>query len=153
MPKKPLNLKIRKARADDIESVLIIDSESSAFKKKEMVHMELSNQFSNFYIATVPESKKIIGYIIYWIIENDLEIHHFAVKNEFQQKGVGSALIQYLLTDARKKKVKQIFLEVRRSNFKAIQFYNKFCFKSQGVREKYYRNPEEDAIVFVCTLD
>lgn len=114
--------------------------------------MEISNRFSRFYIAHYSESKQIIGYIIYWIIEDLIEIHHIAVKNEFQRRGVGSTLIRFLLADARKKKVKQIFLEVRQSNSVAIQFYDKFGFKQVRRRKKYYRNPEEDALVYVCNL-
>lgn len=46
-----------------------------------------------------------------------------------------------------KKKIKYITLEVRASNEKAKRLYEKFGFKSLGVRKKYYQDNNEDAII------
>ena len=45
------------------------------------------------------------------------------------------------------KKIKYITLEVRASNEKAKRLYEKFGFKSLGVRKKYYQDNNEDAII------
>ena len=41
-----------------------------------------------------------------------------------------------------------VFLEVRVSNHKAINFYEKFGFKRDAIRYNYYEgNPKEDALL------
>ena len=44
--------------------------------------------------------------------------------------------------------VKEVFLEVRKSNLEAINFYKKYNFKQIGVRKDYYKDPIENALVF-----
>ena len=46
-----------------------------------------------------------------------------------------------------KEKIKYITLEVRVSNQRAIYLYEKFGFKSLGVRKKYYQDNNEDALI------
>ena len=43
--------------------------------------------------------------------------------------------------------IKYITLEVRVSNVAAISLYEKFGFKSIGVRKKYYQDNNEDALI------
>jgi len=40
-----------------------------------------------------------------------------------------------------------VILEVRPSNLAARMLYNKLGFKVLGIRKKYYRLPEEDALI------
>jgi len=58
---------------------------------------------------------------------------HFCSKNEMQISEVS---------------VKSVFLEVRESNLAARKLYEKLRFKSVGRRTSYYREPQEDAIVY-----
>jgi len=52
-----------------------------------------------------------------------------------------------MLDMARSNNVREIFLEVRKSNTEAIKFYDKFNFKKMRERSSYYKNPVEDALV------
>ena len=40
-----------------------------------------------------------------------------------------------------------ISLEVRTSNIKAISLYEKFGYKTEGVRKNFYDDPREDALI------
>ena len=51
--------------------------------------------------------------------------------------------IEYLY----KNMVKYLTLEVRESNQKAINLYEKYGFKSLGKRKNYYQNNNEDALI------
>ena len=46
-----------------------------------------------------------------------------------------------------KLKIKHIVLEVRPSNIAARALYNKFGFKTMGIRRNYYIDPVEDALI------
>lgn len=93
-------------------------------------------------------TKEISGYIIFWIIEETLELHDIAVMEKYKKKGIGSYLMNFMLETAHTKKVEEVFLEVRKSNLEAIKFYKKYNFKQIGVRKDYYKKPLEDALVF-----
>ncbi len=160
---------IRKAQHADIDRVHQIKVEQFPNPwKKELFHDELTHDMAHFYVAEEKNKillgtgntgeqldKKsgenvgeIVGYILFWIIEETLELHDIAVSGRNQGKGIASTLMDFLLKSARKKKVEEIFLEVRRSNQKAITLYEKFDFKKIGERKNYYNNPPEDALIY-----
>lgn len=103
-------------------------------------------------MAEDTETSEIRGYIIFWIIEETLELHDMAVIEKHKKKGIGSFMMNFMLETARAWKVEELFLEVRKSNLEAIKFYEKFNFKQIGVRKDYYKNPKEDALVYGLTI-
>ncbi|MEM1440679.1 MAG: GNAT family N-acetyltransferase, partial [Pseudomonadota bacterium] len=73
----------------------------------------------------------------------------------FRRRGSGLALLQHLISEARKARVKRMFLEVRPSNLAAINMYKGIGFATIGRRRDYYRaadNRREDALVLALTL-
>jgi ribosomal-protein-alanine N-acetyltransferase len=146
---KKENIRIRKTRADDIDSIYRIKQEQFLNPwKKDFFYDEISHEISCFYVAEDTETNEIIGYIIFWIIEETLELHDMAVIEKHKKKGIGSFMMNVMLETARTRKVEELFLEVRKSNEEAIKFYKKFNFKQIGIRKNYYQNPIEDALVF-----
>jgi ribosomal-protein-alanine N-acetyltransferase len=74
-----------------------------------------------------------------------------AVSGNFRGQGLGKLLLEKLIEVAYIKKLRAMTLEVRRSNFKAINLYEKYDFKLAGARPKYYENTE-DALIYWKTL-
>ena len=57
-------------------------------------------------------------------------------------------LLKYVIKQSKAMKIKRVFLEVRISNLTAIQFYEKFGFIKDAIRDKYYPgDPKEDALL------
>lgn len=54
---------------------------------------------------------------------------------------------------AKQKEVKEVFLEVRKSNTEAIKFYESFHFELAGTRKDYYQDPMEDALIYRLAFD
>ena len=48
---------------------------------------------------------------------------------------------------------KRFLLEVRAGNISAIRLYEGLGFKKDGIRPKFYSNPEEDAVLMSLTFD
>ena len=94
--------------------------------KKDFFYDEISLDISYFYMAEDTETNEIRGYIIFWIIEEILELHDMAVIEKHKKKGIGSFMMNFMLETARARKVEELFLEVRKSNLEAIKFYEKF---------------------------
>jgi ribosomal-protein-alanine N-acetyltransferase len=114
---------------------------------------EIENRpISNPYVIIYRPLEKIIGYIIYWHIRNEVQISNIAVSPEYRQMGVGEGVLRKILQEMRYKEADFVFLEVRPSNLAARCLYEKIGFTILGLRKGYYRNPSEDAIVMGKSL-
>jgi ribosomal-protein-alanine N-acetyltransferase len=142
-------LSIRKAKAADLPAVLAIEREqfSNPWSKKHF-QAELRNSFSQFYVAEDPENFALTGFLIFWRLDNELEIHKIAVAKAYQRLGYGSFLLDFFITIARSWNCQRAILEVRVGNVAAIRLYEKYAFQRIGRRRDYYSLPYEDALVF-----
>ena len=75
-----------------------------------------------------------------------------AVEPDLRGRGIGSALMQFLIDECKNRSVKEIFLEVRTTNAGAIALYKKFGFEQISIRKNYYSAPVCDGCVMRKTL-
>jgi ribosomal protein S18 acetylase RimI-like enzyme len=80
-------------------------------------------------------------------LKAECEIYNIAVKREFQNRGIGNRLLNELVLLIKQCNSQSIWLEVRNSNSKAINFYKKNDFGKIYERKNFYSNPVENAIV------
>jgi len=143
-------IEIRPARIDDINAIVEIEKKSYPDPwSQNLFERELQIKFSNFFAAV--EDHEIAGYICLWTVSDEGHLTNITVKEKFRRKGLGSKLMKYIINISSAMKIKNIFLEVRASNYSALKFYEKFGFKKIGSRKKYYSN-SGDAVVMVKTL-
>ncbi len=90
---------------------------------------------------------KIIGYCIVYTADDEADIARIAVLKESRRFGVASELIHALDVICWENQIQIIMLDVRVSNDEAKAFYGKHGFTQDGIRENYYKNPIEDAIL------
>ena len=90
---------------------------------------------------------KIIGYCIVYTADDEADIARIAVLKESRRFGVASELIHALDVICWENQIQIIMLDVRVSNDEARAFYEKHGFTQDGIRENYYKNPIEDAIL------
>jgi ribosomal-protein-alanine N-acetyltransferase len=81
----------------------------------------------------------------------EAEILNIGTALAFQRKGIGSALIGEFRSICTERQVSAIWLEVRSSNIKAIDFYKSHGFVTKGRRPNFYSNPTEDADLMELT--
>ncbi len=111
---------------------------------------ELANERAeNFVIC---QNKRIIGYSTLWMIVDELHIHKIAVIPAFQNRGIASWVVDFILQRAKEKGIINAYIEVRQSNASAIHLYEKFGFKGYGTRTHYYDAPKEDALLLFKDL-
>jgi len=135
---------IRIATLNDLADILSI--EKKVFKhpwSKEQLSWELNSQPVTENHVMIARGN-MIGYIFSHVVDDDVQILNIAIDIPFQHKGYGEQLLSYFLdqfnTDI------SIHLEVRKSNFPAINLYLKFGFHETGTRKGYYTDGE-DAII------
>lgn len=105
-----------------------------------LFHIENLNPNETIYIYKENNINK--GFIH---IQNGIDIIdllNIIVKPEFQNQGIGSILLKYIIDN---KQDKKIMLEVRSKNINAIKLYQKYDFKIINIRKNYYK--DDDAII------
>jgi len=137
-------LHIRHITENDVPAMVAIEREvfTDAWPEK-LFWDEVANAFS----FVVEHQKQVIGYVFGYKILDEFEITNVAIKKEWQSRGVGSFMFRFLLSVWQQNRVRNVFLEVRKSNLQARNFYRKWQFVKIGIRKNYYLHPQEDAIL------
>ena len=89
-------------------------------------------------IITFVEKDKVIGFLLYSLIYDRIEIEQFEVITKERGRGIGDKLLKYLIEKYKDSDIKNITLEVKEDNIVAINLYKKYGFKNVSTREKYY---------------
>lgn len=71
----------------------------------------------------------------------------------YRGRGIGACVLQSVIHWSRSVQATRLQLEVRVSNDSAIRLYRRQGFVEDGVRRGYYRNPDEDAVLFSLALE
>ena len=98
-------------------------------------------------------ARGIAGYLIGREVAGTGEVLNLAVAPDCRRRGVARALLRTGLAKLRKRRVQEVFLEVRESNQSAQALYLSSGFRPVGQRTAYYRNPKEDALVLWLPLE
>lgn len=90
-----------------------------------------------------------IGYAVVFCVLDEAHLLNIGVVHAAQGRGLGTRLLEYLLSIAQCSGIRQFFLEVRPSNLPALALYRRAGFVEISRRKGYYPSPEgrEDAIV------
>ena len=125
---------------DYIEQIFNLEKDifkNSAFSKESTENLvKADNSFIYAYLI----DEKVCGYLMVLDSIDVYEILAIATIEKYRNKGLAQELLDKI-------KTKDIFLEVRESNKKAINFYKKNNFKQISIRKGYYSDPTEDAII------
>ncbi|AFY84585.1 ribosomal protein S18-alanine N-acetyltransferase [Oscillatoria acuminata] len=90
----------------------------------------------------------LVGIGCLWSILEEAHITVLAIHPDYWHQGFGQALLYGLLACACHRKLEWATLEVRRSNQPALALYQKFGFREVGFRKRYYKDTDEDALIF-----
>ena len=113
---------------------------------------ELRRDYSVLRVLRPSVEEPVCAFANYWHIGDELQLMNVATLPELQRRGHGRALLYDLLQNARERHVTLVTLEVRRSNTAARALYSNLGFRELGVRQRYYSDNGEDAIVMHLTL-
>ncbi len=129
----------------------LIQIEKSIFKNPLSVNELKSFEMNETHVVWKIEKIKIIGFVCFFHVRDEIEIIKICIIKSHQRKNYGSILIN----EIKKLNIKKIFLEVSIENVNAINFYLKNGFQKIGVRKGYYANDKSsriDALRFCAKL-
>lgn len=131
---------IEKAKKRDLPAMLSIEnlSFSNPWSKS-----QFEESLSNFLVAR--KAGKLVGFIGVQKLIDEAHILHMATHPDHQRTGIARKMMKKALAV----RAKKFILEVRKSNFAAQNLYKGLGFKVISIRNKYYSDNDEDALVMM----
>ncbi len=146
------NVRIRPMTEDDISEVVALERDIFPDAWPAAAFEEAMAEPS-WGCLVAEYGHKIVGYACLQIIDVEAHLTNIAVAAEHRRKNIARQLLGRILRTVRESKCHYLLLEVRPRNRAAIAFYEKHGFELMYKRPGYYRNPVEDALVFVLNLE
>ena len=140
----------RLAGPDDLDAVLAI--EEASFNNpttRDWYEGELKRPEICFVYVLRTADLPVAGFCAFWLVLDQAHINNLAVRPELRGHGLGTHLLESIVVEARHLGATSLTLEVRRSNVAAQRLYVKAGFQEAGVRNNYYTQPVEDALVLL----
>ena len=148
-------MNIRKMKDTDIAAVSRIEKLTHIQPWSENV---LTDCYHSDYLCLVAEEndyqKELKGYCILSQVLAEAHLLNLCVSLKYQGFGLGRELTARGIKEVVKRGARKMFLEVRRSNMRAIRLYESFGFSEIGIRTNYYQGSSlsEDAVVMALVL-
>jgi ribosomal-protein-alanine N-acetyltransferase len=137
-------------KKENLEQVLAIEQASFTMPwSKNLFLSEFRSPSVSMLMVALEDvpARSVVGYIVCWLVTDELHILNLAVDGLFRRQGIAKSLVLAALKRAHQKGVKRAFLEVRSSNTAAKKLYSDLGFTGTSVRRDYYDEPIEDALV------
>ena len=149
-PHRPLppGWAVRTLEEADLDEVLEIEQASFANPwTREMFRQDIRNVGVAYgYVLRAPDGRAA-AFCTTWVVVDELHINNLAVHPDYRGRGLGRALLEFVLRLWSELGASHATLEVRRSNEVAINLYRSLGFTVAGTRRNYYTEPVEDALI------
>ncbi|MGH9547559.1 MAG: ribosomal protein S18-alanine N-acetyltransferase [Terriglobales bacterium] len=145
-----MKLSIRNATSGDLPAMMALEKHAAT-----AAHWS-AQQYEALFRGSNPERMALIiedesglqGFVIARVVDREWEIENIAIAGLARRRGLGTRLLGELLDLARGRGAEAVVLEVRESNRAARALYEKWAFLESGRRRRYYKEPDEDAILY-----
>lgn len=136
---------------NDLPAVLSIEqiSFSTPYSKDYFLN-ELYKKYALLNVAIF--ERKVIGYLCADYENHEAQILNLAIDPDFRRRGAATRLMTQTMRTLKKEGCVFVYLVVRVSNTGAQKFYERFGFKVEAIRKKYYSDPDEDALQMMARL-
>lgn len=137
MPQRAPQVLARPATRADSAAMSVLERECLVPPWSRATIETVLNDPKYFSIVAVIEDN-IVGHAIAWHVGAEGEIDRLAVATNWRRRGLGRFLLNELISIARNRGVRELFLEVNEKNVAAQQLYIKCAFEIVGERRDYY---------------
>jgi [ribosomal protein S18]-alanine N-acetyltransferase len=149
---RPPGVKLRPMVLSDVEAVLRIEraSFSTPWPRDAFIY-ELARPHRSIclvaeYHGEEPEPE-VVGDVVVWQAGSTAHVATLAVHPSHRRRGIASCLLANALLTCIDRGLTLALLEVRAQNNNAQLLYQKFGFRRVGIREGYYQDTGEDAVL------
>ncbi len=143
---------VRRCTQEDLEAVIVVNEKELPEDYPYFFYKSILDNYPEAFLVACNDRGKIVGYIM-WRVERTPALHSLklvnkghlvsiAVLKEYRRLGVATAILANSMKNLKKYKIDEFVLEVRVSNYTAVNLYQKFYFTTHSIKEKYYRDGE-----------
>ena len=143
---KEAEIIVRELKVEDSAAVAEMEQQIFSDPWSEKSVMETVQQKQSVCFAA-EKAGHILGYLLAYHAADEAEIARIAVQKEARRQGAAGKLMQALEHYCEEHKMEKLLLDVRESNEAARSFYTKNGFVEDGIRQGFYTNPSEDAVL------
>lgn len=140
---------IRQARFADISSIIEIEERiyGTAPWNANAFQLELERDRDRLYLVTTYDGQ-VVAYVgcSFNRYRNESHITNIGVSPAYQNRKIGSRLIQILKGYANQHGYSRMTLEVRAHNLQARRLYERLGFRQVNIKPRYYIDNREDAV-------
>jgi ribosomal-protein-alanine N-acetyltransferase len=131
-------ISIKQINENYIDLCFELDSNTISLWSKKQWTNEFKKEGTKIFGLLI--SNLLIGICVFQVVLDEAQISYFVVHKKFRNKGFGSHLMSYVIEQCEKLNLKNILLEVSRSNIIAERLYSRFDFSTVGIRKNYYKD-------------
>jgi len=143
-PRQTVRVHIRWMIRRDMPEVLEIEQESFEFPWSEEDFVRCLRQ-RNCIGMVAEQNEQVVGYMIYELHKTRLHVLNFCVARSMRRLGIGSQMIEKLISKLSNQRRSRITLEVRETNVSAQLFFRDSGFRAISVLREFYEDTPEDA--------
>ena len=143
---KEAELIVRELKVEDSAAVAEMEQQIFSDPWSEKSVMETGQQKQAVCFAA-EKAGHLLGYLLAYHAADEAEIARIAVQKEARRQGAAGKLMLALENYCEEHKIQKILLDVRESNEAARSFYTENGFAEDGIRQGFYTNPSEDAVL------
>lgn len=144
----PPDMTLRPMRSADLPAVIAVEQDIYPFP---WTAGNFADSLEAGHEAWLLEAEgRLVAYALLMRVIDEVHLLNLAVAAQWQGRGLGGRLLEWLCARAAEDGVCAMFLEVRPSNARAQALYLRSGFRQVGVRRRYYpswNHEREDAIV------
>lgn len=146
-----MNVSIEPMRRRHVKHVLTIENtvhpkpwSAGVFSSE----LDLARRGERFYVVAMLMGE-IAGYAGSMYAVDEAHVTNIAVAPEYRRRGIARQLLHTLATEAIRREMNSLTLEVRVGNEAAQGLYREFGFAPAGVRQRYYENSEDALVMWI----
>ena len=143
---KEAEIIVRELKVEDSAAVAEMEQQIFSDSWSEKSVLETVQQKQSVCFAA-EKAGHLLGYLLVYHAADEAEIARIAVQKEARRQGAAGKLMQALEHYCEEHKMEKLLLDVRESNEAARSFYTKNGFVEDGIRQGFYVNPSEDAVL------
>ena len=143
---KEAEIIVRELKVEDSAAVAEMEQQIFSDSWSEKSVLETVQQKQSVCFAA-EKAGHLLGYLLAYHSADEAEIARIAVQKEARRQGAAGKLMQALEHYCEEHKMEKLLLDVRESNEAARSFYTKNGFVEDGIRQGFYVNPSEDAVL------
>ena len=143
---KEAEIIVRELKVEDSAAVAEMEQQIFSDPWSEKSVLETVQQKQSVCFAA-EKAGHLLGYLLAYHAADEAEIARIAVQKEARRQGAAGKLMQALEHYCEEHKMEKLLLDVRESNEAARSFYTKNGFVEDGIRQGFYTNPSEDAVL------